>query len=56
MSSLLALSTGLATLSSAQDVSGSGSTTPYWDCCKGSCSWPDKAEVSSPVQNCNIND
>lgn len=53
---LLALSTGLASLTAAQDVSGSGSTTRYWDCCKGSCSWPDKADVSSPVKTCNIND
>ena len=52
---LLALSTGLATLSAAA-VSGSGSTTRYWDCCKGSCSWPGKAGVSSPVTNCDIND
>ncbi|KAK5171115.1 uncharacterized protein LTR77_004259 [Saxophila tyrrhenica] len=52
---LLALSTGFASLSAAQ-ASGSGSTTRYWDCCKGSCSWPGKADVSSPVQMCGIND
>ncbi|KAI9497831.1 RlpA-like double-psi beta-barrel-protein domain-containing protein-containing protein, partial [Zychaea mexicana] len=31
---------------------GDGSTTRYWDCCKASCSWPDKASVSSPVSVC----
>ncbi|KAI7858177.1 RlpA-like double-psi beta-barrel-protein domain-containing protein-containing protein [Circinella umbellata] len=32
--------------------SGAGSTTRYWDCCKASCSWPGKADVSSPVNTC----
>lgn len=53
---LLALATGLATVGNAQSTSGSGSTTRYWDCCKGSCSWPDKADVSNPVTMCDIND
>ena len=52
---LLALSTGYATLAAGQ-VSGSGTTTRYWDCCKGSCSWPGKADVSSPVKTCSIKD
>ena len=51
----LALATGFATLSQAQ-VSGSGTTTRYWDCCKPSCSWPGKADVSSPVQICDKSD
>ncbi|KAL8396370.1 hypothetical protein RB596_009853 [Gaeumannomyces avenae] len=34
----------------------SGMTTRYWDCCKPSCAWPDKARVSSPVATCNKND
>lgn len=29
-----------------------GKTTRYWDCCKPSCSWPDKALVSEPVRQC----
>ncbi|ORX66085.1 hypothetical protein BCR32DRAFT_226002 [Anaeromyces robustus] len=29
-----------------------GNTTRYWDCCKPSCSWPEKALVSQPVQQC----
>nr|BAF57355.1 putative glycosyl hydrolase family45 [uncultured symbiotic protist of Hodotermopsis sjoestedti] len=33
-------------------VSGSGTTTRYWDCCKPSCSWTGKATVSSPVKSC----
>ena len=53
---LLALSTGLATLSTAQDVSGSGTTTRYWDCCKGSCAWTGKADVSNPVTSCDAAD
>ena len=52
---LLVLSLGLATLSSAA-VSGSGTTTRYWDCCKGSCAWSGKAAVSAPVKTCNIRD
>jgi len=30
-----------------------GKTTRYWDCCKPSCSWNDKAKVSHPVYTCN---
>lgn len=29
-----------------------GRTTRYWDCCKSSCSWGDKARVSQPVLTC----
>lgn len=29
-----------------------GKTTRYWDCCKPSCSWNEKANVSRPVQIC----
>jgi hypothetical protein len=28
-------------------------TTGYWDCCKPSCSWPGKGNVSQPVQACS---
>ncbi|KAK5121271.1 hypothetical protein LTR85_005437 [Meristemomyces frigidus] len=52
---LFALSAGLATVSAA-DVSGDGTTTRYWDCCKGSCSWTGKASVSNPVTTCDIDD
>lgn len=27
-------------------------TTGYWDCCKPSCSWPDKGDVDNPVRMC----
>ena len=37
-------------------LSTSAITTRYWDCCKPSCSWPSKAQVSSPVLTCNKND
>jgi hypothetical protein len=29
-----------------------GKTTRYWDCCKPSCSWNDKADVDRPVETC----
>ena len=53
---LLALATGFASISAAQDVSGSGKTTRYWDCCKGSCAWPGKADVSAPITTCDAKD
>lgn len=34
----------------------SGVTTRYWDCCKPSCAWPGKAQVSKAVNTCNIGD
>ncbi|KAI8147589.1 RlpA-like double-psi beta-barrel-protein domain-containing protein-containing protein [Fennellomyces sp. T-0311] len=36
-------------------ASGSGSTTRYWDCCKASCGWDGKADVTSPVGSCAAN-
>lgn len=33
----------------------SGSTSRYWDCCKGSCGWNDKANVTAPVASCQRN-
>jgi hypothetical protein len=29
-----------------------GVTGRYWDCCKVSCGWPDKAFVTNPVRTC----
>jgi hypothetical protein len=38
-------------------VSGeSGAMTRYWDCCKPSCAWPGKAQVSEPIHTCNKQD
>ncbi|TID13246.1 carbohydrate-binding module family 1 protein [Venturia nashicola] len=37
-------------------ASGSGTTTRYWDCCKPSCAWSGKADVSNPVTTCDIKD
>ncbi|KAI9787368.1 MAG: hypothetical protein M1835_002780 [Candelina submexicana] len=48
---VLALLTTSATLTNAV-TSGSGTTTRYWDCCKGSCAWSGKAPVSAPVKTC----
>lgn len=48
---LVALATGAA---NAQ--SGSGRTTRYWDCCKGSCGWSGKAAVNQPIRSCDRSD
>ncbi|KAB2576271.1 putative endoglucanase type K [Lasiodiplodia theobromae] len=37
-------------------MAASGVTTRYWDCCKPSCAWSEKASVTSPVGTCDIND
>ncbi|KPM37745.1 putative endoglucanase type K [Neonectria ditissima] len=37
-------------------ASGTGQSTRYWDCCKPSCAWNDKASVSAPVLTCDKND
>ncbi|KAI5264538.1 hypothetical protein E4T47_08751 [Aureobasidium subglaciale] len=50
---LLALATGFASVVNAAET---GKTTRYWDCCKGSCSWPGKADVSAPVTTCDKSD
>ena len=44
-------------LATAQ-VSGSGSTTRYWDCCKPSCAWQENVgpQVSGSVGTCSIDD
>lgn len=51
----------LAVLSSAQSDSidsvfgpATARTTRYWDCCKPSCSWKNKAPFSNPIQSCDI--
>ena len=36
-------------------ASGNGRSTRYWDCCKASCSWPGKADVTAPVDTCAKN-
>ncbi|KAF2464872.1 uncharacterized protein BDR25DRAFT_241221 [Lindgomyces ingoldianus] len=40
---------------SIQCTNGTGEavTTRFWDCCKPSCSWKEKAKFSSPVLTCN---
>ncbi|KAI4734370.1 hypothetical protein E4T50_15102 [Aureobasidium sp. EXF-12298] len=50
---LLALATGFASVVKAAQT---GKTTRYWDCCKGSCAWPGKADVSAPITTCDKND
>lgn len=34
----------------------SNSHCRYWDCCKPSCAWPGKADVSNPTFTCDIKD
>ncbi|KAF2250686.1 carbohydrate-binding module family 1 protein, partial [Trematosphaeria pertusa] len=50
--SLLALGVGAA----HSAVKGTGTTTRGWSCCKNSCSWSNKAPVSSPVLSCDAQD
>lgn len=49
---LFALSTGFATVG----AQSTGSTGKHWDCCKGSCGWPNKNTVSAPVATCDKSD
>ncbi|QDS72490.1 hypothetical protein FKW77_010037 [Venturia effusa] len=60
VSSTFVRSAGLfSTLFSIQanaGASGSGTTTRYWDCCKPSCAWSGKADVTAPVKTCDIKD
>ncbi|RSL63967.1 putative endoglucanase type K [Fusarium sp. AF-6] len=51
-STLIALAGPLA----VRAASGNGHSTRYWDCCKPSCSWADKAAVSAPALTCDKND
>lgn len=38
------------------NYSGEAVTTRFWDCCKPSCAWPQKADFSKPVLSCNADD
>jgi len=49
---LFALATGLASV----DAQATGRTSRHWDCCKGSCAWPSKGSVFSPVLTCDKSD
>lgn len=46
---LQASSTGL-------NITGEAVTTRFWDCCKPSCAWKEKAPFSRPVLSCSIDD
>jgi hypothetical protein len=43
--------------SAVSDIFGPSTalTTRYWDCCKPSCAWSDKASFNKPIQSCDIN-
>lgn len=46
----------LATVCLADNTTaGSAITSRYWDCCKPSCAWKDKAKVTSPILTCDAN-
>lgn len=49
---IFALATGFASV----EAQTQGKTTRYWDCCKGSCAWPGKANVNQPLKTCNKQD
>ncbi|CAF1079720.1 unnamed protein product [Rotaria sp. Silwood1] len=38
---------------SSVNTGTTGVTTRYWDCCKASCAWPGKAQVTNPVKTCS---
>ncbi|KAF2689182.1 glycoside hydrolase family 45 protein [Lentithecium fluviatile CBS 122367] len=38
------------------NYSGEAVTTRFWDCCKPSCAWKDKAAFSRPVLSCTADD
>ncbi|CAO2651211.1 Nn.00g095080.m01.CDS01 [Neocucurbitaria sp. VM-36] len=38
------------------NYSGEAVTTRFWDCCKPSCGWDGKADVSKPVVSCTADD
>ena len=38
------------------NYSGEALTTRFWDCCKPSCAWNGKADVSKPVLSCTADD
>jgi hypothetical protein len=51
-SATLISSSSPATVSYDNISRQNASTGTYWDCCKVSCGWPDKASVTSPPQTC----
>jgi hypothetical protein len=42
--------------SSNLNYSGTAVTTRFWDCCKPSCAWKNKGDVTRPVASCGIDD
>ncbi|KAL8866842.1 MAG: hypothetical protein Q9174_006046 [Haloplaca sp. 1 TL-2023] len=56
LTALVALLASSASIVTGVATSGSAKTTRYWDCCKPSCAWSDKAGIASPVKTCDIKD
>ncbi|KAL8760231.1 MAG: hypothetical protein Q9184_003402 [Pyrenodesmia sp. 2 TL-2023] len=55
LTALAALLASSVSQVAAVGISGSGTTTRYWDCCKPSCAWS-RPGLTSPVKTCSIND
>ncbi|CAF3091018.1 unnamed protein product [Rotaria sp. Silwood2] len=51
-SSISTSSTVRSSTASSVNASVAGVTTRYWDCCKASCAWPGKAQVTNHVKTC----
>ncbi|CAH0058276.1 unnamed protein product [Clonostachys solani] len=47
--------TAAAFAAPAFGAGAAGVSTRYWDCCKPSCAWTGKADVSAPVNTCDAN-
>ncbi|VUC29201.1 unnamed protein product [Clonostachys rosea] len=47
--------TAAAFAAPAFGAGATGKSTRYWDCCKPSCAWTGKADVSAPVNTCDAN-
>ncbi|KAF2834936.1 glycoside hydrolase family 45 protein [Patellaria atrata CBS 101060] len=53
------ISTYISACLAAADTSGHAGeavTSRYWDCCKPSCGWNEKAHFTSPIPSCNARD
>ncbi|KAL1841542.1 hypothetical protein VTJ49DRAFT_6971 [Mycothermus thermophilus] len=53
MRSTPVLRTAVAAALPVLALAADGRSTRYWDCCKPSCAWPEKAAVNQPVYACN---
>ena len=52
---ILCLSISPCAVFARSPKTGVGITYQNWNCCKPSCAWPGKANVSAPAKSCDIN-